>query len=184
MEVTRVHVRAPAPADEAEFLAAMRASEEAHHPWNYPPTTDEGFARMLARARDEQFESLLVCRAQDGAIVGYFNISNIIRGAFQSAFLGYGGVARHAGRGYMTEGLELVLAHAFGPLALHRLEANIQPANVRSIALVRRCGFVHEGFAANYLKIGGQWRDHEHYAIRAELWRARIAGPAAAGATR
>ena len=170
-----MRLRPPSPRDQEEFLAAMRASEEMHRPWNYPPTTAAAFERMLARADGERHETMLVCRLSDGAIAGYFNIGEIIRGAFQSAFLGYGAVAAHAGRGYMTEGLELLLAHAFGPLALHRLEANIQPANVRSIALVRRCGFVHEGFATNYLKIGGRWRDHEHYAIRTEQWQARLA---------
>jgi ribosomal-protein-alanine N-acetyltransferase len=176
MEAPRVRLRPPTDADQDEFLAAMRASEEAHRPWNYPPTTADAFARMLARADGERHQTLFVCRLSDGAIAGYFNIGEIIRGALQSAFLGYGGVAAYAGHGYMTEGLEQLLSHAFGPLALHRIEANIQPGNVRSIALVRRCGFVHEGFATGYLKIGGQWRDHEHYAIRAEVWRARRAG--------
>ncbi len=153
----------------------MRASEAFHRPWNYPPTTDHAFARLLARVADERYESLFVRRLSDTALVGYFNISEIIRGSFQSAFVGYGAVSEHAGRGYMTEGLELVLEHAFGALALHRLEANIQPANVRSIALVRRCGFTHEGFAPSFLKIDGRWRDHERYAIRAERWRALTA---------
>jgi ribosomal-protein-alanine N-acetyltransferase len=71
----------------------------------------------------------------------------------------------------MSEGLQLVLARAFTELRLHRLEANIQPANASSIALVKRAGFVYEGFAERYLKINGRWRDHEHWAIRAEQWR-------------
>jgi ribosomal-protein-alanine N-acetyltransferase len=177
----RVELRAPTRADRDEYLAAMRASEALHHPWVHPPTTPEGYQRLLARAADERYKSLLACRVSDGAIVGYFNISEIVRGAFQSGFLGYGGVAAHAGRGYMTEGLELLITYAFGPLALHRLEANIQPANIRSIALVRRCGFVHEGFAPGYIKVDGRWRDHEHYAIRAEQWRARTAQTGGSG---
>jgi ribosomal-protein-alanine N-acetyltransferase len=72
----------------------------------------------------------------------------------------------------MTEGLQLVLRRAFTEFGLHRLEANIQPGNSASIALVRRCGFVHEGFSERYLKIGGRWRDHERWAIRADQWRA------------
>jgi ribosomal-protein-alanine N-acetyltransferase len=72
----------------------------------------------------------------------------------------------------MPEGIRLALGQAFGPLKLHRLEANIQPANTASIALARRCGFVKEGFSERYLKIGGRWRDHERWAIRAEIWRA------------
>ncbi len=73
----------------------------------------------------------------------------------------------------MSEGLELVLARAFEELALHRLEANIQPGNQPSLSLVQRAGFVREGFSERYLKIGGRWRDHERWAIRSEQWRAR-----------
>lgn len=159
-------------ADRDEFLAAMRASRKHHRPWLQAATTPEAYAELLSRAQDDRFEPMLVCRRDDGAIVGFFNVSQIVRGPFQSAFLGYGAVAAHAGQGYMTEGLQLVLARVFTELRLHRLEANIQPGNTASIELVRRAGFVHEGFAERYLKIGGRWRDHEHWAIRAEQWRA------------
>jgi [ribosomal protein S5]-alanine N-acetyltransferase len=67
--------------------------------------------------------------------------------------------------------MHLVLREAFTRLDLHRLEANIQPANARSIALAKRCGFALEGFSPRYLKIGGRWRDHERWAIRKETWR-------------
>ena len=94
-----------------------------------------------------------------------FTISQIVRGAFQSAYLGYYAHERHARQGLMREAMEQVLDHAFGPLALHRLEANIQPGNAPSIALARGAGFRLEGFSPRYLLIGGQWRDHERYAI-------------------
>ena len=61
----------------------------------------------------------------------------------------------------MTEALTLVLREAFGTQKLHRLEANIQPGNAPSIALVKRLGFELEGMSPRYLKIGGRWRDHE-----------------------
>jgi ribosomal-protein-alanine N-acetyltransferase len=154
--------------DGDEFVAAMRASRALHRPWNAPPQTLEEFARLLHRTGDESFVSLLARRRQDQAIVGYFNISNIIRGPLQSAFLGYGAAARLAGRGYMAEALTLVLDYAFGPLGLHRIEANIQPGNARSLALAARGGFVREGFSERYLRIGGEWCDHERWAIRAE----------------
>jgi ribosomal-protein-alanine N-acetyltransferase len=167
----RVTLRSPAPADREEFLAAMRASRRLHRPWLTAVTTDEGYDALLARVLDERFEPMLLCNVPDGAIVGFFNIGEIIRGGLQSAFLGYGVVAAHAGRGYMSEGMQLVLARAFGDLGLHRLEANIQPGNRASIALVRGAGFVREGFSERYLKIDGRWRDHERWAIRAEQWR-------------
>jgi ribosomal-protein-alanine N-acetyltransferase len=68
----------------------------------------------------------------------------------------------------MSEGIELVLEHAFGSMGLHRLEANIQPSNAASIALAKRAGFRLEGFSPRYLKIDGHWRDHERWAIVAE----------------
>lgn len=74
---------------------------------------------------------------------------------------------------YMTEALALVLRQAFGPLRLHRVEADIQPGNRASIALVRRAGFRREGLSRRYLKIGGRWRDHERWALTVEEWRRR-----------
>jgi [ribosomal protein S5]-alanine N-acetyltransferase len=167
----RVVVRPPTPADRAEYMAAMRSSRRLHGRWLDAPN-DEAFDRLLSRVRDPRYEPMLVCRVEDGAIAGFINISEIVRGGFQSAYLGYGGVAAYAGQGYMREGLDLVLARAFTELGLHRLEANIQPGNQASIALVKRCGFVREGFSERYLKIGGRWRDHERWAIRVEQWRA------------
>ena len=82
----------------------------------------------------------------------------------------------------MTRGLEAVLRNAFRVQQLHRLEANIQPGNDDSKALVQRAGFRQEGFSPRYLKIAGRWRDHERWAILAEsafaLRRDRPFGPA------
>ena len=104
-------------------------------------------------------------------MAGVYNISQIFYGHFRSAYLGYYAFAPFAGQGYMREGLQLVLRHAFGPLGLHRLEANIQPENAPSIALVAGAGFRLEGLSPRYLKIGGRWRDHERWAILAEEFR-------------
>jgi len=166
----RVILRPPGPADEDRFLAAMRASKRAHRPWLYPPLDSEAYHAYLARLDDRKF-GYLACRLDDDAIVGWLNVSEIVRGALQGAFVGYGGIAAHAGRGYMTEALRLVVRDAFGTLGLHRLEANIQPGNLASIALARRCGFEKEGFSPRYLKVGGRWRDHERWAIRADSVR-------------
>jgi [ribosomal protein S5]-alanine N-acetyltransferase len=166
-----VALRAPRPEDREAFLAAMQASAEHHRPWVTPPVTTPEFDAWLTRSGRADFDANLAVRPEDDAIVGYFNISQIIRGPLQSAFLGYGGVAEWSGAGYMTAALRLVVERAFTDLALHRLEANIQPANAASIALVERAGFSHEGFSERYLKIGGRWRDHERFAIRAEQWQ-------------
>jgi ribosomal-protein-alanine N-acetyltransferase len=149
----------------------MRASRRLHRPWVSMPTTAEAYAAYLVRAERDVNAFYLARRRDDDAIVGFLNISEIIRGKLQSAFLGYGAVAAFAGRGYLTEAMRLLLREAFGPLRLHRLEANIQPGNDASIALARRAGFEREGFSPRYLKVGGRWRDHERWAITRERWR-------------
>ena len=100
--------------------------------------------------------------------MGFINISNIVRGFFQSAYLGYYAFAGHERQGLMRAALGLTVRTAFTALKLHRLEANIQPGNVASIALVRSCGFCQEGYSPRYLKIRGRWRDHERWAIVAD----------------
>jgi len=166
----RVVIRPPSAEDETEFIGRMRASRSFHAPWITMPTTSQTYAAYLERSRRETSSFYLACRREDGAIVGALNISEIVRGNFRSAFLGYGAVAEFAGRGYLTEALQLVLNDAFYRLGLHRLEANIQPGNAASTALAQRCGFRLEGFSPRYLKIRGRWRDHERWAITKEAW--------------
>jgi ribosomal-protein-alanine N-acetyltransferase len=143
----------------------VHASRELHHPWAYPPHRPEQFDELVARCSHDDSLCLLACDRETGAIAGVFTLSQIVRGAFQSAFLGYYANAAFAGRGYMREAIELVIDLSFGSLGLHRLEANIQPANATSIALARGAGFRLEGYSPRYLLIGGRWRDHERYAL-------------------
>jgi ribosomal-protein-alanine N-acetyltransferase len=176
-----VYLRAPRSADTGAFLAAVKASRKLHSGWVQPPSTPAGFAQFVRRfggfaTRDPRAAThvgFLVCRCDDDAIVGVFNLSEIVRGAFQSAYVGYYAFSPHAGAGYMAEGLELTLGVAFRALKLHRVEANIQPANRRSLALARDAGFVREGFSRRYVRIAGRWRDHVRMALLAEDWRAR-----------
>jgi ribosomal-protein-alanine N-acetyltransferase len=115
--------------------------------------------------------------AASGELAGVINVSEIVRGPFQSAYLGYYALAPHAGQGYMTEGLALALRWIFGELRLHRVEANIQPGNAASRALARRLGFRREGLSPRYLKVGGRWRDHERWALTVDDWRRQRRGP-------
>jgi [ribosomal protein S5]-alanine N-acetyltransferase len=165
----RVLLRAPDREDASALANLARRSRRLHRPWVYPPMTTPAVARWIRAAGPSRYR-LLVCRRTDGTIVGVVNLNEIVRAAFQSAYLGYYAFRPHAGAGYMTEGLALVLRHAFRRLGLHRLEANIQPGNRASRALVRRLGFRREGFSPRYLKIGGRWRDHERWAIVREAW--------------
>jgi [ribosomal protein S5]-alanine N-acetyltransferase len=164
----RVALRLLVRSDRDEFLRLAAESRELHRPWTYPPERPEQFDELFARSRREDTVCLLACLRGGGDIAGVLIISQIVRGAFQSAYLGYYAHQRHAGQGLMREAMAQTVAHAFGPLALHRLEANIQPGNAASIALARSAGFRLEGFSPRYLLIGGQWRDHERYAITAD----------------
>jgi ribosomal-protein-alanine N-acetyltransferase len=164
----RVRLRVLERHDRGAFLELARESRQLHRPWTYPPERPDQFEELYARSRREDFVCLVARLVDTDEIAGVFTVSQIFRGAFQSAYLGYYADARHARRGYMREALAQVVDHAFGPLALHRIEANIQPGNQPSIALARGAGFRLEGFSPRYLLIGGQWRDHERYALTAE----------------
>jgi len=159
----RIYLRAVGPADESEFISLMRESESLHEPWISPPTTSVLFKYYLQRLAEEDHEGFAICRQEDDKIVGIININNVIRGSFLSASLGYYVGKHFHGRGYMQEGLTQVVSYAFGKMGLHRLEANIQPDNIRSTQLVARCGFKKEGYSKNFLFIDGAWRDHERW---------------------
>lgn len=167
-----VIVAAPAAADCDEFIAAAQASRNAVLPWVDPPDSRERFAAYLNRSAREEFACFLVRHSECGRLVGFVNINNIVRGGFQSGYLGYAGFVTHRGKGLMSAGVAAVISAAFADLGLHRLEANIQPANVPSIALVRRLGFRREGLSPHYLMVDGHWRDHERWAVIADDWAA------------
>ncbi|WP_344481753.1 GNAT family protein [Nonomuraea monospora] len=134
-----------------------------------PIVTYEAFARYMTRFDGPANEGFLICLRDSGAIVGRVNINNIIRGGHQSAMIGYSAYASTTGRGYMTEGLGLLVGHAFGDMGLHRLEANIQPDNASSLSLIKRVGFQREGYSPNFQFIDGAWRDHERWALTVEM---------------
>ena len=167
MRPVPIRIRPPVAADQAAFLAAVRRSRSLHRPWTAAPDTPAKFGAWLERMSAPGNHPFLVCRTDSGELVGVVNLTNVVLGAFRSGYLGYYAFAGHERQGLMRRGLSAVIRHAFGPLKLHRVEANIQPANAASIALVRSCGFSREGFSPRYLKIGGRWRDHERWALLA-----------------
>ena len=163
----RVRLAHVAASDEADFLAAARASRRLHAPWVTPPDASAKFRAWIRRMDGVTNVGVLSRRRDSGAPVGFIEITNIVRGNFRSAYLGYYAFAGHERQGLMRESLGLAVRMAFSELKLHRLEANIQPENAASIALVRSCGFRREGYSPRYLKIRGRWRDHERWAILA-----------------
>ena len=129
------------------------------------------FDDYRARCRRDDFFGFLICRKEDRAIVGNINLFHIIRRGLQSACIGYLVGTAHARQGFATEALQLMIRFAFAQAKLHRVEADIQPGNIPSKALVRRAGFSYEGLSRRYVKIAGKWRDHERWALLVEDWR-------------
>ncbi len=137
--------------------------------------TRAGFAKYLKKFETGPHHGFLVIHRETGDIVGVINLNDVIRGNFQSAFVGYYAFTPHVGRGLMREGLILVLRHAFRKLKLHRIEANIQRTNRPSQALAKSCGLVREGFSRRLAKVCGRWKDHERWAILAEDFQGKRA---------
>tara|TARA_R110002012_G_scaffold18302_8_gene67513 strand:- start:2037 stop:2543 length:507 start_codon:yes stop_codon:yes gene_type:complete len=164
-----VNVVQPQEEHQAAFLAAVQRSESVLGRWVSPPDTPEKYAAFLHRYSADTHQSYLAL-ADDGTLAGCINLNEIVRGALQSAYLGYYAFHPNQGKGLMKEALSDVLSLAFDTHELHRLEANIQPGNERSIKLIKSLGFRLEGYSPRYLKIDGEWRDHERYAITSEEW--------------
>lgn len=165
----RVFIRPPDLGDCDAFVAAIRRSRPLHRGWITPRAqTREQFKKYLKRFANGQSVGFIVIHRETKDIVGAINLNNISRDRFQNAIAGYYAFLPYAGKGLMREGMMLVLRHAFRKLKLHRVEANIQPRNKASIALVKRCGFVREGFSRRLVKVSGRWQDHERWAILAE----------------
>ncbi|MGX9884982.1 GNAT family N-acetyltransferase [Streptomyces sp. NPDC002276] len=166
----RVGIRHFTYEDGAEFTARARESKDLHQPWLFPPASGDAYTAYAGRLiQDPTKAGFLVCELDGGGIAGFININNIVQGGFQCGALGYGAFAHAAGRGLMREGMNHVVDHAFGPMRLHRLEINVQPGNAGSIGLARSCGFRFEGLSPKMIYIDGAWRDHERWAITAEM---------------
>jgi ribosomal-protein-alanine N-acetyltransferase len=154
--------------DAAELIRSNRESRAYHLPWVEPFTDAEGFGVWFDEIITGARIGLIARETTSGGIIGVVNLNQIFRKGFQNAYLGFYGMAAFAGRGLMTEAVRLAARYAFDEIGLHRLEANVQPGNARSLALVRRVGFRKEGFSPRYLKIGGVWCDHERWALLAD----------------
>ena len=65
----------------------------------------------------------------------------------------------HWGKGLMTEAITCVLNYAFNDLELHRLEADTDPENLASLALLEKLGFQKEGYFRERWFVHGKWHD-------------------------
>ena len=155
--------------DLAESMAGYSLHNREHHALSGPPREAKHFtadfwrsefaAKAERAASDRSYEFVLLLRGKN-EVVGTISLSNLVRGVFQAAHLGYTLDRNAVGNGYMHEALTAVIAYAFDGLGLHRIIANYMPENLRSAAVLERLGFVKEGYARDYLFLGGAWRDH------------------------
>lgn len=164
----RVHLLPPGSPDRRLFLDFVKKNRDFHEPWVYLSDSPKQFDTYLKRIKLGTTQGCFVFRNDDHYFVGVVNINNIQLGPICSASLGYYCDEDIAGQGLMKDALGLALRYGFDILGLNRIEANIQPGNVASIALVKSLGFRKEGFSPKYINIGGKWCDHERWAILAE----------------
>ena len=177
--------------DAAEWSRLRLANEDWLTPWEpsaalpwrlrHTPAAYRAMRRQVGR-RARAGTSLPFAIRVEGRLAGQVTIDNIVRGAMRSGHLGYWIDRAAAGRGMASLAVALVCDHAFGPVGLHRLQADIRPENGPSQRLVTRLGFTQEGLLRRSLDIDGDWRDHLTFALLAEdvpggvlnRWRAHI----------
>lgn len=178
LSTPRLELRAALPTEAAlvvDYFARNRTHLSAWEPAPPPrfyevPFWEQRLEQYGAEEAEGRNVRLHLFERRTGRVIGTVGVANIVRGAFHSAHLGFGLDERSQGSGLMREALEAVIEHAFGPMNLHRLEANHQPHNLKSAGLLRRLGFVPQGYARDYLFIAGEWRDHVQTALLNPHW--------------
>ncbi|MDF1654459.1 MAG: GNAT family N-acetyltransferase [Coxiellaceae bacterium] len=164
--MVRITIRQLQASDQQAFLIASVKSIDLHRSLITAPKTDNDFKKYLLKYSEDRNYSFAVLANDE--LAGVVNLNEVVRGVFQSAYSGYFVFKGFERQGVMTAGLKQVTQYAFETMGLHRIEANIQPCNHSSLALVKRCGFKKEGYSPKYLFIDNEWRDHERWAILAD----------------
>ena len=180
----RVTLRPLKAADWEEWRDVRIRSRDWLEPWEPlaepgapdPITDPEAFkARCGAWERQRQFDTAYGFGTflRDGTLVGEVSLGSVLRGPFQSCFIGYWIDERYAGCGYTPDAVAIVLRYGFEELGLHRMEAAIVPRNAKSRRVAAKLGLRDEGTATRFLQIQGVWEDHVRYAITREEWDER-----------
>ncbi|MFN2490480.1 MAG: GNAT family N-acetyltransferase [Actinomycetota bacterium] len=134
------------------------------------PGQREEIERCIEDADRDRRYAFGVFARDDNEIVGRIALSNVSRGAWQNATIGYYVDRWRSGRGYATDAVRLALRFAFEVARLHRVQGAALPDNIASIRVLEKAGFRREGVAKSYIEINGRWRDHEIFAITQEDW--------------
>jgi len=135
------------------------------------PETEEGYSEFLKWSRQKNQEHFFIALKGSRDLAGLFQLMGIVRGYLQSASIAYCAFVPHDGKGLVRQGIKAGINYAFRDLRLHRLEAQIQPENERSIHLISGLGFHFEGCSRKFLKVSGRWRDHERWSVLASEWK-------------
>jgi ribosomal-protein-alanine N-acetyltransferase len=151
--------------DEDAFMQGLRNTKDLLKPWVQVPLTRPAFQRYVSEMKTADDKAFAVIRTDIKALAGVVEFRDIFYGHFQNAYVIYYGFNPHLKLGLMRQAVSLVIPIAFKRLKLHRLEANVQPDNLTSIALLRSCGFSKEGLSPRFLRKNGEWRDHERWAL-------------------
>lgn len=148
-----------------DFLAPFEPAREADF---YTEAHQSALLAQAAQSARERrgFRFLIMPAGRTDLVIGQIALSEIVWGAFCSAFLGYKLDGAWQNRGCMTEAVSLIAGFAFGELKLHRIEANVMPRNAASLRVLKKNGFYEEGLARAYLKINDAWEDHIHMVKR------------------
>ena len=156
-----------------EWLTQWEPLRLPHHP--DPETNREVFAaRCGSRDRERLAGSQYAFGIfVDGTFAGELNLNNIVRGAMQSATIGYWIDRARAGRSLMSESIVVLMQFAFEELNLHRLEICIIPRNSNSRRVVEKLALREEGIAQRFLEINGAWEDHVRFGFTVEEWNDR-----------
>ena len=117
----------------------------------------------------KQGELLAMMVEVNGELAGYVTLGAVQRGALSQGILGYWIISRWAGKGVTSLAAAAVIDLVLGPLNLHRVEVNVRPENIPSLALCRKLGLREEGYRERYMNIGGKWADHVLFAVDQEM---------------
>ena len=181
LEAPPTAIRPTAPDDAPAQLALRLSNREHTGPWD--PMRDESFYTEAGQrleldldqrswAAGSAYAFAILETDRGDRLIGRVALSNVVRGPWQNATLGYWIDKDALGRGHATRAVQLVLRFAFEHAGLHRVQPAIIPRNIRSVHVAEKAGFRLEGRALRYLKINGRWEDHDVYALTVEDWEA------------
>ena len=161
----RATLERPTPRRERDYLDASHRSRALHRGLVTAAATSADYCDYLERAARPTQESFLVVTAASGQLAGVVDILDIARDAMPYGRLAYFAFVPYAGLGLMREGVQQAIDVSFRELDLARLDADIQPGNARSRALIERLGFRRSCVSPLQLKVGARWRAHERWTL-------------------